>query len=107
MPKPGALTGPLNTSGAGAVRRTEARTLNCGRSRPWRRQKSDDHAPAAQSTARVRTAPVSVTTVETAPASVSIPRAAQPWCSEAPSRRAASAMAGAALAGSARPSLGV
>ncbi len=51
--------------------------------------------------------PRSVTAAVTRPPSVSIPRTAQPVKIPAPSRRAASAIAGAACAGSARPSVGV
>jgi hypothetical protein len=60
---------PAVISGAGAVRKTEARTFACARSMPCRRQKSDAHTPPAQSTARAAMAPFSVTT----PATVQAP----------------------------------
>jgi hypothetical protein len=81
-------------------------TADCGRSIPCRRQNIEAQAPPAQSTADVRMRPLSVKTPETRPPVVSSPRTAQFWCRETPRRRAASASAGAATAGSARPSFG-
>ena len=90
----------------GDVRITEARTFNWGKSIPRLPQKSRDQAPPARTTLSQRMRPSSVTTPETRPASVSIPRTAQPVRIFAPRLRAAVAIAGAALRGSARPELG-
>ena len=63
-------------------------------------------APPASTATLVRTVPCSVTTAESRPPSVSMPRAAQDWRIVPPSFRIARATAGAALAGSAVPSVG-
>ncbi len=70
-------------------------------------QNSRDQAPPASTTDWQAIRPFSVTTAATRPAAVSMPRTAQPVTIAAPWRRAASAIAGAAFCGSARPSLGV
>ena len=98
---------PSHTASAGAVRATVPRSRSCGTAMPSERQNMDVHAPAAHSTVDARMRPCSVTTAETRPAVVSIPRTAQEVRIVAPSRAAARANAGAALCGSARPSLAV
>ena len=74
---------------------------------PSARQKTEDQAPAAHSTVDVRIVPCSVTTPDTRPALRSSPRTAQEVSIVAPFAPAARAIAGAALCGSARPSLWV
>ena len=98
---------PSSTCSAGAVLATVPRTLSCGTEMPIERQNIDDQAPAAHSTTEVLIVPCSVTTAETRPAADSIPRTAHAVRIVAPSRAAARAIAGAALCGSARASLGV
>ena len=66
----------------------------------------EDHAPPARITAFVFTNPCSVKTPLIRPPVVSSPRTAQFCTTEAPSARAARAMADAAKPGSARPSCG-
>jgi hypothetical protein len=70
-------------------------------------QNSRDQAPPASTTASQAICPFSVTTPETRPPCVSMPRTAHSVSTVAPAARAASAIAGAACEGSARPSLGV
>ena len=66
-----------------------------------------DQAPPARITVLHCTEPFSVTTADIRPPLVSTPRTAVYVKTLAPSRRAARAMAGAAIVGSARPSVGV
>ncbi|MND75080.1 hypothetical protein D3C80_666880 [compost metagenome] len=73
---------------------------------PSWRQKDEAHAPPDRIATFVLIVPCSVTTAESLPPSISIPRAAQFWCTELPSLMIARATAGAALAGSAVPSVG-
>ncbi len=67
-------------------------------------QNSRDQAPPASTTASQAMRPFSVTTPDTRPAWVSMPRTAHSVRIVAPASRAASAIAGAAWEGSARPS---
>jgi hypothetical protein len=98
------ISGPLSSR---SVRMTEARTLNCGSSIPRLPQNRRDQAPAANTTEPQAIGPLSVITLTTRPAAVSMPRTAQPVRMLAPWRRAARAIAGAAICGSALPSLAV
>ena len=98
------ISGPPDS---GSVRMTEASTLSCGKSMPRLPQNSRDHAPPASTTLAQAIRPFSVTTAATRPPAVSMPRTAHRVRIDAPLRRAASAIAGAARCGSALPSLAV
>ena len=92
---------------SGAVRIAVAMTLSWGRRRAEAAAEQARPGAARQDDGTQAIRPFSVTTAETRPAVVSMPRTAQPVSTEAPARRAARAIAGAAFCGSARPSLGV
>ena len=69
-------------------------------------QNDDAQAPPASTTVRVLMTPASVTTPLTRPPSSSTPRAAHAWMTLPPNLMSAAATAGAALPGSAVPSVG-
>ncbi len=97
---------PGVTSGPGVVTKTVERIPACGRSIPWRRQNMLAQAPPAQSTLSAATRPRSVTTPAILPPAISNPRTAHSCSTVTPSARAAFAKAGAAMLGSATPSVG-
>ena len=78
----------------------------CGKRMPSWRQNEEAQAPPASTAVLVLMTPASVTTPLTRPPSVSMPRAAQFCWTLPPSFISAAATAGAALPGSAVPSLG-
>jgi len=95
------------TPATGPTRATVPRILSCGKSTPRLPANSRDHAPPASTTVLQRMGPRSVTTPLIRPADSSTPRTAQLVSTLAPARTAARAIAGAALNGSARPSVDV
>jgi hypothetical protein len=90
----------------GARRTIDWRIVASGKRTPSWLQNDDAHAPPASTAVRVLMVPASVTTPLSRPPSISMPRAAQFWCTVPPSFISAAATAGAALAGSPVPSLG-
>ena len=90
----------------GATRRMDCRNVDSGKRMPSWWQNDDAQAPPASTAVRVLMVPASVTTPLTRPPSSSRPRAAQFCSTVPPSFMIAAATAGAALAGSAVPSLG-
>ena len=89
------------------VRWAEARTASCGRDSPMFCRNTRLQAPPAKTTALQPSRPRSLTTPVTRPPSRSSVRTAVPSRITAPARRAARAIAGTAVAGSAWLSLGV
>ena len=77
-----------------------------GKRMPSWRQNEEAQAPPASTAVLVLMTPASVMTPLTRPPSVSMPRAAQFWWTLPPSLISAAATAGAALPGSAVPSVG-
>ena len=80
--------------------------MACGKRIPSWRQKDEAQAPADNTATFVRIVPFSVTTPAILPPASSTPRAAHSWWTVPPSFMNARATAGAALDGSAVPSVG-